>query len=328
MKIGIVGCGGITQMIHAPVLQTLPGISIAWLSDLNAESGKRLARNIGSRFVSAETPLAERPAVDLLLLAIPWGARAPILQALAEMDDSDRPALFLEKPVARTVAEHRRVLAPYDDWQIATGLMRRGLPQVVCTQEIINAGLFGRLEGASVRFGGLGRILTRGSYLGQLDLAGGGVLFEMGVHYIDTCLYILGARAARFEAGRMKTFQGFDLHTDMTFTLDLPDGATVPLDIKVTTLEAIDSGIDLVFERATVRFDIGGRSALDVLPRGGGQPLTLSAGPKYGPDKPFAVAGNYWTTFIEGLREQQANYTSAAGTLTTTSVIEQAYNNA
>ena len=126
----------------------------------------------------------------------------------------------------------------------------------------------------------------------------------------------------------MKTFQGFDLHTEMTFTLDLPDGAKVPLDINVTSLEAIDSGIDLVFERATVRFDIGGRSALDVLPRGGGQPIALSAGPEYGPDKPFALAGNHWTTFIEGLRGQQANYTSAADTLTTTSIIEQAYNNA
>jgi predicted dehydrogenase len=328
MKVGIIGCGGITQGNHLPVLQTMPDMRIAWLSDLNAETGRRLARAVGSSFVAAETPLFERPAVDLVLLAIPWGARAQILQALAEMNDGERPALFLEKPVARTVAEHRRILASYADWQVATGLMRRGLPQVACAHKILNSGLFGPLERAAVRFGGLGRILTRGGYMSRLDLAGGGLLIEMGVHYIDTCLYILDARAARFETGRMKTFEGFDLHTEMTFALDVPDGATVPLDLQVTSLEVIESGIDLVFERATVRFDISGRSALDVLPRGGGQPFTLSAGPEYGPDKPLALLGSYWAAFLEGFRARQANYTSAADTLTTTSVIEQAYDNA
>jgi predicted dehydrogenase len=328
MKVGIIGCGVITQGNHVPVLQTMPEMHIAWLSDLNTETGQRLARAVGSRFVAAETPLAERPAVDLVLLAIPWGARAPILQALAEMDDGDRPALFLEKPVARTVAEHRNILTSYADWQVATGLMRRGLPQVACAHDIFHAGLFGPLEGAAVRFGGLGRILTRGGYMGRLDLAGGGVLMEMGVHYIDTCLHILDARAARFEAGRMKIFEGFDLHTEMTFTLDLPDGAAVPLDLQVTSLKAIESGIDLVFERATVRFGIGGRSALDVLSRGGGQPFTLSAGPEYGPDKPLALLRSHWAAFLEGFRARQANYTSAANTLTTTSIIEQAYDNA
>jgi predicted dehydrogenase len=151
---------------------------------------------------------------------------------------------------------------------------------------------------------------------------------EMGVHYIDTCLHILSARAARFETGRMKTVEGFDLHTEMNFTLDLPDGATVPLELRVTSLEAIESGIDLVFERSTVRVGIGGRSDLYVLPRGGGQPFTLSAGPEYGPDKPLALVRSHWAKFVEGFRARKANYTSAADTLTTTSIIEQAYDNA
>lgn len=102
LRVGVVGCGGIAQMMHLPTLAERPDLfRIAGLVDVNSETldavGDRYKVSVRYR---DERPLLKRDDIDAVLLLAAGSHRDSALRAIAAGKH-----VFVEKPVGFNLAE-------------------------------------------------------------------------------------------------------------------------------------------------------------------------------------------------------------------------------
>ena len=324
VRIGIIGCGTISRNVHVPVLLALPLVELVWLADTNKLVGDSLSRASGVHFHHVSPATIELPSADMIVIAIPNGARPAYYEYLAGRKEI---GLYVEKPFARSVAEHGRIVSGRYPWQVAVGLDRRSFGLTRLAKELFQHLPFGNPLSMTVEFGGLGRVIVGDSYMADASLAGGGDLYQMGVHFLDAALFASGAVDAQLRRGRLITSRELDIHVEGHLSLTLANRATLPLSILVTQLQAATNLIQIVFERATVSFSIMyGQRGLHVSSQSNGSAhWTLVPEATTGPLELFASFGLHWTNAIKAFRTRTENYTNASQALLTSQVLELLY---
>lgn len=320
LSVGVVGAGEIAQVAHLPVLTAMEGVSVAWITDRDPVRARRVARGFGTSFRELPEDLRNLPEADIVLLVIPYGARPDFYEALAERES----ALFVEKPLFQTVEEHRRLCAAFPDYRFGQAFARRSMGSIQLVKRLVEQALFGPLRSMRAGFGHPGSL--SGNYQSNLALAGGGMLFDSAIHVLDGLLFLAAAKEQRPDHVRMIMDKGFDLHTEVALSLEMPGGDEVAAALTVSCLEETTNRLDLRFEHADVSFsmyDATGR--VEVTPRNGASRYALSQGEGAYPRTHFEYNFEHWSSFLRGLHEQRANYTSAHDTLQTTELCEACY---
>jgi predicted dehydrogenase len=323
IRIGIVGCGTITRNVHLPVLLSLSDVRIAWLADIRREAGESLSRAAGIRFHQVKSGL-DLPDCDVVLLALPNGARKTYFDAICQRPDV---GLYVEKPFARSLREHEGYVAGKKPWQVAVGLDRRSFALTQMAREIFDARPFGNPQSIRIEFGGLGRVLVGESYMANAALAGGGTLYQMGVHLLDAALFASGATNVSSRSGRLVMAQGLDVHVEAELLTTLSNGDVLPMHVRVTQLGEVDNLVTFEFERATVQMSIlYGAKSLGILPRGSREGWVMAPVPGYDFSlNVHATFAMHWLTAIRALTEKTPNYSSACQVTVTTQALEVLY---
>jgi predicted dehydrogenase len=321
LTVGIVGVGQVATDVHLPVLLGMPGVRVAWIVDTNQTKADLIARAIGIEPTRLTQDLAALPNVDIALLAIPYGARRRYYEHFSGRET----AVYAEKPFAASKHEHDQLVAMFPAHRLACGFQRRSSAVIRRLQGIVAAELFGRLMSARVEYGGPG---TRGgNYYSNLGLAGGGILFEVGVHALDAVLFPTCANDTRPKSIRMVREQGFDVHTEATIEVDTEAGATFDLEVLMSSLVFTAMTNVYRFEHATLRHAVVEE----------GDPLWVS--PTDGGERRYRLDGEFadyprtnaqqlhehWSLFLDAVRSGQPNYTNASATALTSSLIGQLY---
>lgn len=192
VRLGVIGCGWLTQHVHLPALANLPGATVVALAD--PDPGRRtrvqhLAPS-ASQHARLEDLLASR-AVDAVIIATPTGLHADLAcQAFAAGTH-----VYLEKPVASTLPEALRVLAA---WRAAgaigmVGYNFRRNPIFLAAQHRVREGQLGPLRAIQGSFH-----VSAGAVSGWRSdpAAGGGVLLDLLSHHIDLVAALTGDRIA------------------------------------------------------------------------------------------------------------------------------------
>lgn len=194
----VVGCGGYSH-VHAGALSAEPGVKLFFASR-SAERARKFARSYGGRALKGFSAALAEPAVDAVVLCGPHDRHLP--DSLAALEAGK--AVLLEKPLARSVAEGRRM---------ESFVRRRGgllmlaenfafHPHLRTLRRALKAGRIGRPRKVSAVY--LRKLPVRGWRL-SLERMGGGILVDLGVHYLRLLQMafgpILRARAARFLRG-------------------------------------------------------------------------------------------------------------------------------
>jgi predicted dehydrogenase len=106
LRVGVIGCGGIAQMMHLPTLGERPDLfTIAGLADVSRGTLDAVCRRYNtSVFTTDYRELAARPDVDALLLLSSGCHREAVLELLG----SDKH-LFVEKPLAFSLQETEEI---------------------------------------------------------------------------------------------------------------------------------------------------------------------------------------------------------------------------
>jgi predicted dehydrogenase len=323
LTVGVIGCGAIVRNVHLPVLLSLPEVEVAWLTDQDASKARGLSAASGVAALKLPDDLAELPNTDVLLLAIPNGARPPYLDLIRK---GIAQCAYVEKPFARSRKEHEFLVRGLEDWQVAVGLDRRSFGLTRLAMQVINEKLFGPLNEVRFEFGGLGRILTAGGYLGDPRLAGGGIMYQMGVHYIDSILFITKAEDVCIQTGVMEVEDGLDIHTEADLMLTFGDKRQIPFHVLTTTLKRTNNRIALMFDRARVRFTPAyGDPQLEVLGHAGEIIGYLRPTASHGPLSTHASYAAHWQRALESFTKRAANETSASACRLTTKALETLY---
>ena len=203
VRIGMVGCGRATTVLHLPALQFVPGAKVVALADPNPEALHRASLQLAvEQCVSDYRALLENRTIEAIAICAPVEFHVEI--ALAALDAGKH--LFIEKPLSLTLEECDRLIerAAGLPFQIMLGFNTRWHRLTRQARTLFQQGAVGPLE--IVR----SNLLT--NYNQDLPdwrkrrISGGGVLLEMAMHHFDLWKYVLDEEVEHTvgrEPGRM-----------------------------------------------------------------------------------------------------------------------------
>ncbi|MFL5820376.1 MAG: Gfo/Idh/MocA family protein [Solirubrobacteraceae bacterium] len=197
VRIGLAGCGNAAQRLHLPALRRL-GARVTALADPDRSALDRLADRYGVvRRHSQADALIDDPEVDVVAVLTPPIVRAELVVPALEAGKH----VLVEKPLGLDLASCDRMLdaaGRHPGPRVMVGFPMRFHRLVVIARDLIAEGGLGAASAIrSTSFGpGIERASGRPPSHWRTQLgAGGGTLFEMGVHHYDLWRFLVGSQA-------------------------------------------------------------------------------------------------------------------------------------
>lgn len=301
-KVGVIGAGAISQMMHLPVLTAMADVKVAWVIDVDAEAARQAGRAFGVEHLGVPASLSELPECDAALLAIPVHARADYYAPLAARGT----AVLVEKPLSANLADQLAIEAQFAPERIACGYMRRFYAGTQLLRQIVHEGWFGPLracrvhEGARVTGTGVDR-----TYFDQPSKNGGGALLNVGCHGLDAMLFITGASACQVQRRELRWDGETDRDVQASVLLQGIAGdpeVACELDFHITWLWPIQNTLRLEFDRVVVEAGTRADAVVRVGTRGHG-PAAVITPPPGGATTSNQAFYLEWEAFLQGLRD-------------------------
>jgi len=315
--VGVVGAGQISAEAHLPVLRALPQAQVLWVADRQAERAALVGRGHGIAGIPMPERAEDLPPADVVLLAIPYGARPPLYPALAARG----AAIYVEKPFAMTPAEHDAIVAPFGPSRVACGLQRRAAGGAVLLRRLLRAGAFGPLRRAVVEFGVPGA--RSGSYQHDARLAGAGLLFDVGVHALDLALHATDARSLQLRERHAMPGRHAELELNAAFDVESAAGP-FRLELLVSALRFTAQQNRFEFDGATLVHDLWGSGGLRLEDDDGTACELSPAGAPY-PASGHELLAAFWRSVFDALDTGRPNESSAVTSRLTTEALALAY---
>lgn len=189
IRYGILGFGLFAERAIAPAIRASSNSELIAIQkrSLSAAEEKAKALGIPLSFDSVEK-LAAHEDVDAVYIVSANAFHCPSTIAAARA----KKHVLVEKPMALNAAEARKMIAACKQHGVAlmVGHMLRLSPLVRRMRDIVQSGMIGDITEARADFVYDGRTSHR-SWLFDRKLAGGGPVFDIGVHGLDTLRFIL-----------------------------------------------------------------------------------------------------------------------------------------
>ncbi len=226
IRIAAIGHGDIAQRLHFVNLKDLS--ERARLVAIVGRDESRLKRtasrfDIPTWFTDPDEMLASED-IDAVLVLTPPSSHALFARKAIEAGKH----VLVEKPLVMTLAEATELLAAFKTQQAKSPITFMPLPDVDTPEQdlvarLLAEGIVGEATSIECHRGHRGP--THASWFYRKELAGGGVLLDLGIYGISTVVSLLGrARAVSALCGRR-----FDVR-------NMDDGAVVQPDVEDSAL--------------------------------------------------------------------------------------------
>jgi len=218
------------------------------LSDPHGARLAELASTLGDVRTYADSQgLLADPELDAVFVATPNALHAPLaLRALAAGKH-----VIVEKPFATSTSEAEALIesAERAGRTLSVGMNQRFLPDSQRLAELVHAGQLGHVYQCKAFWYRRAGIPKLGTWFGKKELAGGGALFDIGVHLLDLALFLMNRFDPVSVSGQVystfgprglgeggwgmseRTHADFDVEDGATALIRFADGATLSLDV-------------------------------------------------------------------------------------------------
>ncbi|TBL79559.1 Gfo/Idh/MocA family protein [Paenibacillus thalictri] len=223
-KAGIIGLGGIGEH-HMGNWLKIPNTQIAAICDVNKQAvektGERLQLPPGKRYTDYEQLIADSD-VDVVISGTSNNIHFDVLKSAIE---HNKP-IFSEKPFTRTMEEAEKLIGLYHQKPVpcVIGFSYRYRPCFQYVKRLVEQGTLGRIRHIAAHYlqEENAPMFEKGySWRFSKELAGTGVLADIGSHMID---------AARFFVGEFMTVNGM-MTTFVEERLDPRTNERVKIDV-------------------------------------------------------------------------------------------------
>ncbi|MEI7832398.1 MAG: Gfo/Idh/MocA family oxidoreductase [bacterium] len=192
---GIIGCGDVTEVKSGPALQRAERSQLTAVMRRDGAKAQDYAQRHGvPRWYDDADALINDPEVDAVYIATPPGSHMDYALRVAA---AGKP-VYVEKPMARTYEECMQMV----DGCAAVGVplfvayYRRMLPRFLRVRDLLAEGAIGEVRTVSLRLysGNNSTDFTPGNipWRVQPELAGAGLVLDLGSHMLDLLDYLVG----------------------------------------------------------------------------------------------------------------------------------------
>lgn len=189
LRIGIIGSGSIAEL-HVNACNEV-GTEIVACCDLDAARAEKLAGLAGGAdAITDADQLLARDDIEAVVVSVPNAVhREMAVRALQAGKD-----VLLEKPMAVNAGECDRIIDALreTDRILQVGFVCRGTPAALAAKTLVESGRLGRIYHARAALHRHRGIPGLGRWFTNRATAGGGVLIDVGVHFVDLLLELTG----------------------------------------------------------------------------------------------------------------------------------------
>jgi len=278
MKVAVIGCGTIANSAHIPSYLNNPIAEIKYFCDIIPERARAAVEKYGCGIAVADyRDVLADPEVTAISICTPNDVHAPIAI------DAMRAGLHVlcEKPAARTFHEalEMQQVQRETGTTLNIGVVNRFNDSVNLIKKYIDSGKLGDVYRVYASFRAHRSIPGLGGAFTTKAIAGGGVLIDWGVHYLDIVMYCLGDPEVYSVSGEVFGMLGRDIqnyaYTNMWAgppvldgIFDVEDSVTALIRTEGPTItvngawaENIGAGgetyIDFIGDKAGIRLNYG-----------------------------------------------------------------------
>jgi predicted dehydrogenase/nucleoside-diphosphate-sugar epimerase len=261
----ILGGGSVTTEYHLPALARLGRTANTVVVEPDEQSAAALAaRHPGvaltrEPYVRHLETLGPAPitGAECVIVALPNHLH---VDAVTRALMTGRHVLC-EKPLALKASDCARLrhLAETQGVTLKVAMSRRYLPALLLARQIVTAGELGEVTAIEVR--DCAPFLWRPRSFAFFAREGGGILADMGVHYLDYIATLVGPMT---PVSYQDDARG---GVESTLSYGLRAGA-VPIDLRLSRLQRSDTYLFITCARGSIRIDKGDEQTVIVTPHG------------------------------------------------------------
>lgn len=191
IKVAVIGCGSIANHAHIPSYMANKTAEIKYFCDIIPERAKEAVEKYGCGTAIEDYHIAlNDPEIEAVSVCVPnYGHSVISIDALKKGKN-----VLCEKPAARILSEALEMQkAQHETGKVLNiGVVNRFNTNVNKIKELIDAGELGDVYQIYVSFRAHRSIPGIGGDFTNKSVAGGGVLIDWGVHYLDIVMYCCG----------------------------------------------------------------------------------------------------------------------------------------
>ncbi|NMB83094.1 MAG: Gfo/Idh/MocA family oxidoreductase [Ignavibacteria bacterium] len=188
-RVGVIGLGGIAQLVHLPILSKLDNVQLVSVAEIN----KSRLKNVGEKYPSARqyidyNEMLTKEELDAIIISTPTDTHEKIALDCLE----NKKNILIEKPVARNLKEAKEIAnAAKKVKKVAmVGMNSRFRPDTMLLRSIINSGELGDLFYINCSW--LRKKSSLQKWFTNKNLSGGGVIIDLGIVILDLAVWMLG----------------------------------------------------------------------------------------------------------------------------------------
>jgi predicted dehydrogenase len=187
-NVGIIGLGGIAQLVHLPYLTKMNNVNVTSVAEIN----KNRLNTIADKFSIEErytdfNELLEKSNAEAVIVATPTSTHKDVAVACLKA----KKDVFVKKPLARTFDEAKPIVdaAKRNKKKIMVGMNLRYRPDAMLLRSILNSGEIG--DPFYVKCSWIRRQSSEQKWFTKKVESGGGVIVDLGIALLDLALWLL-----------------------------------------------------------------------------------------------------------------------------------------
>jgi predicted dehydrogenase len=269
LRVGIVGAGAISQIVHLPIFAERHDVDLVALGDIDMHKAETLSRRFSIPLVMDPDELLAFDEVDAVVVCTPNYLHEEM--AIRALEQGRH--VLVERPLASTSEGASRLVeaAVRAGALLAVGMPHRFRPEVAALKSFVEGGELGRLS--VVRGSWLTRSFpsARSTWRVSRASAGGGALVDLGIPALDLCLWIIGFPEPK-RLMCLATRGDDEVENSATVLLECASGLVLTLEVS----NQLYAGEDRFYVRVMGSDGSGRLPPLEVYKRLGGRPMEVT----------------------------------------------------
>jgi predicted dehydrogenase len=189
-KLGIIGLGGIAQVIHLPILSKMDEVEIVAVCDSEISKAKTIAAkyNVDKYYKDVDKMLDENPEMSAVIIATQTNTHKEVAVKCLTADKD----ILVEKPIARNLKEAKEIIetAKKHKKKVMVGMNNRFRNDMMMQRTFTKAKEIGDIF--YIKAGWVKPQSSNQRWMVEKEKSGGGVFIDNGIAVLDLGLWILG----------------------------------------------------------------------------------------------------------------------------------------